>query len=158
MSGSNTSSQSWWEWLQGQSLSPSAATQQQALAQAQTTSAYSWSSYANGTYPAGIGQGSLAQYTAQYTAQYAAQYAGLTVGWSIPVLSPDIAAELLTQFEDDRTLLDDKGRLKFGKYRHKRLCKADLEYLVALGRAINKVRQGIAKDLRARRALARITQ
>ena len=143
----------WWSSILGTggSLSPNAAAiQQQAMTVGtQTTSASSWPLYTTGTYATGIGQ---------ITPGALSQWAGSSVAWTIPVLTADVAAELITQFEDDRALLDDKGRLKFGKYRHKRLCKADLQYLVALGRAINKVRQGIAKDLRARRALARITQ
>jgi len=78
--------------------------------------------------------------------------------WSAPSLDAESAANLITQCDEDHTLLDGKGRLKFGRYRGRRLCKADLEYVVALGRAINKLRQAINKDIRARRALARLTQ
>lgn len=128
MSANNTPS--WWASTVGTSTAPAITTAQSAFAQNQ-----------------------LAQYTT----------AASTVSYIYPThfntpLDPETAANLITQFEDDRSLLDDKGRLKFGKYRHKRLCEADLEYLVSLGRAINKVRQGIAKDIRARRALARLTQ
>jgi len=81
-----------------------------------------------------------------------------TQGWTSPTLDAESAANLITQCDEDHSLLDNKGRLKFGRYRGRRLCKADLDYVVALGRAIGKLRQAINKDIRARRALARLTQ
>lgn len=93
----------------------------------------------------------------QYSGQPFQYSSGTSVTYTAPLpLTPDTAKDLMAQLEHDKVLVADH-KLLFGQYMGKSLREIPLEYIVQLGAAMRGVRIQVAKELRRRRALERLT-